>query len=89
MHEHLAPARRTAAAYIDSQPIREGVLLVKLILKSSVLCVICAYAPTNDSPEEQKDTLYGELQSPIDRVAARNTLVLVGDFDAQVGAENP
>ncbi len=89
MHEHLAPARRTAAAYKDSQPIREGVLLINLMLKSSVLCVICAYAPTNDSPEEQKDTFYGELQSAIDRVVARNTLVFVGDLDAQVGAENP
>lgn len=53
--------------------------------------MICTYAPTNDSPEEQKDTFYVELQNAIDRalVAARNTLVPFGDFDAQVGAENP
>ena len=80
---------RAAAAYIDSRPISEGVLLVKLRLKSSTLCVICAYAPTNDYPEEQKDAFFVELQHAIDRVAARNTLVLAGDFNAQVGAEDP
>ena len=80
---------RAAAAYIDSQPISEGVLLVKLRLKSTTLCVICAYAPTNDYPEDQKDNFYVELQHAVDRVAARNTLVLAGDFNAQVGAEDP
>ena len=80
---------RAAAAYIDSQPISEGVLLVKLRLRSSTLCVICAYAPTNDYPEEQKDTYFVELQHVLDRVAARSTLVLADDFNAQVGAEDP
>ena len=80
---------RAAAAYIDSQPISEGVLLVKLRLKSSTLSVICAYAPTNDYPEDQKDAFFVELQHAVDRVAARNTLVLAGDFNAQVGAEDP
>ena len=51
--------------------------------------MICAYAPTNDYPEEQKDAFFVELQHAIDRVAARNTLVLAGDFNAQVGAEDP
>ena len=77
------------AAYLDSQPISEGVLLVKLRLKSSTLCVMCASAPTNDYPEEQKDAFFVELQHAIDRVAARNTLVLAGDFNAQIGAEDP
>ena len=48
---------RAAPAYIDSQPISERVLLVKLRLKSSTVCVICSYAHTNDYPEEQKDAL--------------------------------
>lgn len=80
---------RAAATYIDSHPISEGVLLVKLRLKSSTLCVICAYAPTNEYPEEQKDTFCVQLQHACDRVAARNTMGLAGDFNAQVGAENP
>ena len=80
---------RAAAAYIDSQPISEGVLLVKLRLKSSTLCVICACAPTNDYPAEQKDAFFVGLQHAIDRVGARITLVLAGDSNAQVGAEDP
>ena len=80
---------RAAAAYIDSQPISEGILLVKLRLKSSTICVICAYAPTNCYLEEQKDAFFVDLQHAIDRVAARIPLVLAGDFNAQVGAEDP
>ena len=79
---------RAAAAYIDSQPISEGVLFIKLRLKSSTLCVICAYAPTNDYLEEHMDAFFVELGSAID-IAARNTLVLAGDCNAQVGAEDP
>ena len=80
---------RATAAYIDSEPVSEGVLLVKLRLKSSTLCVICAYAPTNDYPGAQEDAFFVELQSGIDIVAARNTLVLAIDCNAQVGAEDP
>ena len=56
---------RAASAYIDSQPISEGVLRVKLRLRSSTLCVICAYAPPDDYPEKQKDTFFVELLSSL------------------------
>jgi len=36
-----------------------------------------------------KDPLLFELQHAVDRVAARNTLILAGDFNAQVHAEDP
>ena len=62
---------------------------MKLSLKSTTLCVICAFAPTNDSPEPQKNAFFVELQSAIDKVAARNILVPAGDFTAQVGAKDP
>ena len=39
--------------------------------------------------KEQKDAFFVELQDAVDRVAASNTLVLAGDFKAQVGAEDP
>ena len=80
---------RAAAAYIDSQPISEGVLLVKIRLRSSALCVICAAAPTNDHADEQKDAFFDELQHATDSVAARNTLVLGGNCNAQVGTGKP
>ena len=72
---------------LDSQPISKGALFVNRRLKFSTLCVICAYAPT--SPEEQKDAFFIELQSVIDIVAAKYTLLLAGRFNAQVGTEDP
>ncbi len=80
---------RVATALLDSQAISEGVLLVKFQLKKHVLSVICAYAPTLDYPDLEKDNFYSELQSAVDAVSARDVLILGGDFNAQVGAEHP
>jgi hypothetical protein len=44
------------------------------------LWVICAYAPTEDYPESQKDQFYNELQNAVDGVPAKHTLVIAGDF---------
>lgn len=49
---------------------------------------ICAYAPTNNHPEEHKDASFVKLQAG-DEEAAGNKLVLAGDFDAQNGALDP
>ena len=82
---------RGAAACTASQPISRGGPSCQA--KAQVLdhlCDLCVcIAPTNDYPEEQKDTFFVEVQHAIDRVAARNTLVLAGDFNAKVGVADP
>ena len=80
---------RVASALLDSQAVSEGVLLVKIQLRSHVLSVISAYAPTLDYPAHEKDNFYSELQSAVDTVPARDVLIVGGDFNAQVGAEQP
>ncbi len=80
---------RVASALLDSQAVSEGVLLVKIQLRSHVLSVISAYAPTLDYPAHEKDNFYSELQSAVDTVPARDVLIVGGDFNAQLGAEQP
>lgn len=80
---------RVASALLDSQDISEGVMSVQIQLKKHVLSVICAYAPTLDYPAHEKDNFYSELQSAVDKVPARDVLIVGGDFNAQVGAEQP
>ena len=53
------------------------------------MCDLCLCHNTDDYPEEHKDAFFVELQSASDIVAARNTLVPAGDFNAQVDAKDP
>ncbi|VDP44631.1 unnamed protein product [Schistosoma margrebowiei] len=50
--------------------------------------VIRRYAPTNDYNEDFKDRLYDTLQSIIEMCPTKDLTILMGDFNAKVGADN-
>ncbi len=52
------------------------------------LTVIGVYAPTDLADEETKIRFYQQLQKVKDRTPSRDILVIAGDFNARVGAEN-
>ena len=47
---------------------------------------IQVYAPTNDAKDDDKEDLYQSLQTAINKVPKRDLLLLMGDFNAKVGA---
>ncbi|BDA47039.1 probable craniofacial development protein 2 at N-terminal half [Coccomyxa sp. Obi] len=78
-----------ARSFIAAEAISEGVMLAHFQLKSKKLSVICACAPTNDYPETEKDAFYSELQAALEKTSSRDTVMIAGDFNAQLGAEDP
>ena len=52
------------------------------------LNIIQCYAPTNDAEEERKEELYQQLQAVIDRGAAKDMTILMGDFNGKIGSDN-
>ena len=46
------------------------------------------YAPTDTSEEEDKNSFYAQLQSVLDKIPNRDMVILMGDMNAKVGADN-
>ena len=56
--------------------------------KTLKLNVIQCYAPTNDADEDKKDSFYQQLQDVIDSKGNKDITIVMGDFNAKIGANN-
>ena len=64
------------------------ILTMRLDTTSGPVNIVSVYAPTLTSSEEEKDKFYDELETCIKKTPASEHLVLLGDFNARVGADN-
>ena len=56
--------------------------------KSSGLFIISAYAPTMTNSEEIKDRFYENLRKILLKVSPKDSILLLGDFNARVGSDS-
>ena len=56
--------------------------------KQNNLTLIQCYAPTNDSEDDLKDNFYLRLQAEIEQVPMQDLIIIMGDLNAKVGADN-
>ena len=68
--------------------INERLMTLKVQLGSSSVTVISAYAPTLGAEAERKDEFYEELRKLLRDVPKGETVYLLGDFNARVGANH-
>ncbi|XP_056017425.1 craniofacial development protein 2-like [Ostrea edulis] len=52
------------------------------------LNIIQCYAPTNDTDDEKKDAFYQQLPAVLDKAGKKYMAILMGDFNAKIGADN-
>ncbi|RXN18970.1 endonuclease exonuclease phosphatase family [Labeo rohita] len=77
---------RTSASIIAFQPISER--LAVLTIEGTVTThVIAVYAPTETSPDTNKDDFYERLQLILDATPKTNLIVIAGDLNTHVGSE--
>lgn len=66
----------------------ERLLTLRLSTSNGTANIICAYAPTLCSTPEEKDQFYEALDKIISDTPRTESLYLLGDFNARVGADN-
>ena len=72
-----------------NQPVgvSERIMTLQLGTTSGRATIICAYAPTLKACSEEKDSFYEQLNEVIRKVDKRDSLFLIGDFNARIGVD--
>ena len=72
---------------IDFEPYNERLCKLRIQSKYNKLTLINTYAPTEEKSTEMKEQFYEDLQNLIKKVPKSDTVIVLGDFNAQVGKE--
>lgn len=84
----LIISKKHTNSLLQWKPINERLLYVRMDSKYTKLSVIVAYAPTEVADEEDKEEFYSALQTAVEDIPRHDVLLLLGDFNAQVGSNN-
>ena len=81
------------AAGIVFNPVSERILSIRVRIHMSYATIIAVYAPTNPlnsscSANEPSDTFYDLLQATLSAAPQRDMIIILGDFNARVGADS-
>lgn len=70
---------------IGYEPINDRILSIKLKASPVNLNIVQVYAPTTSASDDTVDKFYRELETAISKIPSRETLMIVGDFNAKIG----
>ena len=88
LHTHgvgIILGKQAGNSLIGWTPVDHRIITARF--QSRKTTVIQAYAPTENSDDEDKDEFYGKLQDVIDSIPSYDIKLLIGDFNAQIGSE--
>ena len=78
----------TRKSFIYFEPINERMCKIRLRSNFRNISLISVYAPTNESNEEEKRRFYNQLSRECEKIPKYDTLIILGDFNAQIGTED-
>ena len=73
---------------MEWKPIDSRIIKARLKGRHNNITLIQCYAPTNDSADDLKDNFYLRLQAEIEQVSMQDLIIIMGDLNAKVGADN-
>ncbi len=83
----VAISNRLAQMVVGVTPVNERILMVRIRHSLGVISVLSVYAPTDVSDPSVSDGFYDDLVSAIGRCPSRDTLLVLGDFNATTGID--
>ena len=83
-------AVRGNARYCVSRwvPINKRLCILRVKAIFYHISIICAYAPTNEATDEEKEIFYEQLDKAYGTLPVHDMKLVLGDFNAQVGRED-
>ena len=72
---------------IEVTPVNERIMRLRIRHSLGVISLVSVYAPTEASDLTMKDTFYSTLESVVDQCPRRDTLLVLGDFNASTGTD--
>ena len=77
--------KNTYCSVMGYNPVNERIISARFNAKPVPITVIQCYAPTSAASEESIDDFYEHLQQTIDNSSTKDTVMVMGDFNAKVG----
>jgi exonuclease III len=87
----LMLGKRAEKALIKWEGISDRLISPQFKARFFNICIINAYAPTNDKDLKEKEVFYEQLQATLNMLyheAKRNASIIMGDMNAKIGANN-
>jgi len=75
-------------SFLSFEPLSDRLCKLRLRGKFRIITLISTYTPTEDSPDVIKDEFYDQLSQECEKAHKYNILILLGDFNANIGKEN-
>jgi hypothetical protein len=75
-------------ALMEWSPVNERIIVARFNGRYRNISVVQCYAPTENAPLDVKETFYEQLTCAVNNVHKKDILILLGDFNAQLGSNN-
>jgi hypothetical protein len=83
----LALSENAYANLLEFEHMSERMCRARIKCEFYNLSVVCAYAPTNDAEEDEKDDFYEALEECYSNLPGHDMKIVIGDLNAKVGRE--
>lgn len=83
----VAISSRLQPSVVEVAAVDERIMRVRLKHTLGFMSLVAVYAPTEMCEIEEKEMFYAKLDSVLDQCPPRDTLIVLGDFNAATGTE--